>query len=186
MAPGYVFCALVGDHQGAQFRFVDYSEPAEPKVVADTLACLAQAQCDSDTVRILSDQTHERAYDAWSMARLHIYEEWMKATDPANLQPPVPKVLRDASQLLRDHAPSGYSQGEIDRIVDSLETSLGNRIQTMIRNAMHSEDKPSLQALAVADAVKELGLEPPHPPKPLPLITIDDVHLVCWMSVVTA
>jgi hypothetical protein len=70
-------------------------------------------------------------------------------------------------------------------MVDALETSLGNQIQKMIRNAMQSETKPPLQAQAVTEMVKELGLEPPHPPKPLPLITIEDVHLVCWMAVVT-
>lgn len=184
--PGYVFCARVGDHHGPSYRFVDNSDPNESKVVADTLACLAQAQCDGDTVRVLSDATHEGAYEAWAIARQHIYEDWMKATDPANLLPPVPKVLRDAAQLLRDNPPSGYAQSEVDRMVDALETALGTRIQNMIRKAVQSDSKPPLQAQAVAEAVKELGLEPPHPPKPLPLITIDDVHLVCWMAVVTA
>ena len=29
----------------------------------------------------------------------------------------------------------------------------------------------------------ELGLEPAPPPAPLPVIELEDVHLVCWMAI---
>ena len=31
-------------------------------------------------------------------------------------------------------------------------------------------------------AIGTLGLEPYIPPEPLPEITADDVHLVCWLA----
>jgi hypothetical protein len=38
----------------------------------------------------------------------------------------------------------------------------------------------------VAAKVKELGLERPVPVQALPLIELDDVHLVCWLAMVPA
>jgi hypothetical protein len=37
---------------------------------------------------------------------------------------------------------------------------------------------------ALARTVVELGLEPSPPPEPLPEITADDVHVVCWLAIV--
>ena len=54
----------------------------------------------------------------------------------------------------------------------------------MIREATRSSDDPAKQSVAVAELAKDLGLEPAPPPAPLPVIEIDDVHLVCWMAIV--
>jgi len=56
----------------------------------------------------------------------------------------------------------------------------------MFREAMRSEEDPARQAAAVARLAQELGLEPAPQPDPLPLIELDDVHLVCWMAIVAA
>lgn len=37
---------------------------------------------------------------------------------------------------------------------------------------------------AIAAYARDLGLEPSPPPEPLPEITEDDVHLVCWLAIV--
>jgi hypothetical protein len=48
---------------------------------------------------------------------------------------------------------------------------------------MRSSEDPQEQAEAVAAKVEELGLEPSPPPEPLPPITHEDVHLVCWLAI---
>jgi len=42
------------------------------------------------------------------------------------------------------------------------------------------------QVRAISVVVAELGLEPSPPPEPLPAITEEDVHLVCWLAITPA
>jgi len=184
--PGFVFCARVADHDSAQFRYVVYEDAENPEVFSDTLTCLFQAEASPETERVLDEATHYRAYDAWALARANIFEEWQKATDPVNLQPKVPKTMRDAAALLKKHPPTDIVQTEVDRLIEAIEAPYGTRIQKMIREAMRSSDDPARQSVAVAELAKELGLEPAPPPDPLPVIEIEDVHLVCWMAIVPA
>ena len=182
--PGYVFCARVGDHPSPQFRYVSFENPEEPEILGDTLTSLFHAEARPDTERVLSEETHARAYDAWELAREHIYSEWLKATDPMNLLPKVPKTMRDAADLLRRYPPSDVPQTEIERLVEAIEAPYAARIQKVIRDAMRDEEQPARQAVAVARAAKELGLEPSQPPEVLPVIGPEDVHLVCWLAIV--
>lgn len=183
VSPGFVFCARVADHERRVFRWVGTGDQ-EGEIVSDTLACLGHAQCDADTVRVLDDETHMRAYEAWERARRDIYEAWQHATDPANLQPRVPKPMRDAAELLRANPPPEVAQRELDRLCDAIEAPYGTRIQRLIRAALGSFDVPLDQAREVVRVVTELGLEPSPAPEPLPVIGLDDVHLVCWLAVV--
>ncbi len=47
---------------------------------------------------------------------------------------------------------------------------------------MKSLQDPAEQAQKILEIIRDLGLEPYVPPKPLPEITPDDVHLVCWLA----
>jgi len=181
--PGYVFCARVGDHPSPQFRYVSYERPEDPEILGDTLTCLFQAEATPDTERVLSEETLARAYDAWALAREHIYSEWLKATDPMNLLPKVPKTMREAADLLRRYPPSDLPQREIERLIEAIEAPYAARIQKIIREAMRDEEQPARQSVAVANAALELGLEPSEPPEVLPVIGPDDVHLVCWQAI---
>jgi len=184
--PGFVFCARVADHERPLFRWVarDAGADGEPEVVSDTLACLGHAQCGADTVRVLDEETHARAYSAWEWARQDIYASWQRATDPANLQPKIPKPMRDAADLLRANPPPELGQRELDRLCDAIEAPYGNRIQRLIRDALDSDRPVVEQARGVVRVVTELGLEPAPAPEPLPVIELEDVHLVCWLAIV--
>jgi superfamily II DNA or RNA helicase len=183
--PGFVFCARVGDREQPQFRYVGYPE-GEAMLTRDVLPCLAHARPDDgiDTERALADETLERAYDAWELARGDIAERWNEASDPRALAPRVPKTMRDAAELVRVSRPTEMSQDDADRLVERLEDAWPERIQKPIRDAIraHPED-PVEQVRAVALVVAELGLEPSPPPEPLPPITEEDVHLVCWLAI---
>jgi superfamily II DNA or RNA helicase len=180
---GFVFCARVGDHESPQFRYVDFEDPTNPVAVDDTLTCFAQAHATPDTERVLDEETHRLAYDAWAVARNDILDSWLKGADPANLQPAVPKTMRDAAGILRTHPPGGQSQEEVDRLVNALEAPYGPKIQRAIREAIRSTDDARSQAVAIAEKARELGLQPSAPPEPLPVISLEDVNLVCWMAI---
>ncbi len=183
-SPGYVFCVRVGDHADPVFRYVDMSDPADPVVISDTLASLSHAHATAETSRVLDDETHQRAYDAWTAARADILENWTRATDPTHLQPSVPKTMRDAADLIRRHPPVGMDQNDVDALINRLEAPYANRIQKLIRDSMKDADtKPTQAADAVARIVDEQGLQPAEPPKPLPVIADTDIHLVCWQAI---
>jgi hypothetical protein len=181
-----VFCVRVGDHPNALFRYVGYPDGAAPVVVADTLSCLAHARPEAgpDTPRSLDEATHRQAYDAWEVARHDVLERWTAATDPANMAPSVPRVLREAAALVRLHPPGAFTQTEIDRVLDALEAPHDQRHQRAIRDALRSSQDPAQQATAVVGCARFLGLKPAPAAQPLPPITRDDVHLVAWLAVV--
>lgn len=187
--PGFMFCARVGDHERPLLRYVDAStmdELGRPLVVDDTLACLDHARPASpDTERVLGEDTYGAAFDAWSSARSHILTTWNRLADPANLQPAVPAAMRRAAELVRQNAGrAGLTVEEADRICDALESPYPERIVRTIRAALGATDDPAQQVRGVAQVVQELGLTPSPAPEPLPLITEEDIHLVCWIGIV--
>lgn len=68
-------------------RFALALDCLAPVVIDDTLACLAHAQPPdgATTRRVLDDESHRLAFDAWTAARENIVAEWNLAADPANL-----------------------------------------------------------------------------------------------------
>ena len=182
---GYVFCARVGDRPDPQFRYVEWGDGSEPTVVAETLSCLSHARPDGgpDAVRELPDDLMESAYDAWALAMADIVGKWNASSDPLALAPELPKVMRDAADVIRATPPVGWTREQADALVDRLEDAYPERIQRQVREAMRSSEDPAEQATAIAATVEELGLEPSPAPEPLPAVASDDVHLVCWLAI---
>ena len=193
--PGFMFCARVGDHDRAVFRYVRLAGDDDPEanrggadpptVVADTLNCLDRARPPDglDTPRVLDDDTYRRAFDAWDVARVDIVEKWNHLADKANLEPRIPPLLARASELLREHSPAEMTQDQVDRAIDSLSAPYPERTVRTIRAAMASSNEPAQQAQEIVRVINALGLEPYTPPEPLPEITPGDVHAVCWLAI---
>jgi hypothetical protein len=186
--PGFVFCARVGDHPIALYRYVGFPDGAEPAVMGDTLACLDHARPPQafDTPRELDDPTYRQAFDAWALAKADIETSWNLAADPANLTPPVPLAMNRAAELVRSHRPADMTIEEADRLIDALQAPYPERIVRSIRAAIGSSEDPTEQVRTIAAYARDLGLEPSPPPEPLPEITEEDVHLVCWLAIVPA
>ena len=66
--------------------------------------------------------------------------------------------------------------------MDSLAAPYPERTVRTIRAAMSASDDPAEQAREIIRVIKALGLEPYVPPEPLPEITKEDVHAVCWLA----
>lgn len=176
---GHFFCARVGDRRF--LRFVPFDGDT---LVSDTLGCLRLITCQNLTERHMADDLRHAAYDAWEAARRDIYDEWTYATDPANLQPRVRPVFRDAANYLRRYPPGGIVQKDMDRVLDSLEAPWGRSIERQFREILDREiEDPLAVSQEIVDKVRELGLQPFAAPEPLPVIEEDEVQLICWMAV---
>ena len=183
--PGYVFCIRVGDWPQPVFRYVSLADPANPQIVSDTLACLDRA-CPAAgfaTPRVLTEDTHRQLFVAWPAAADDVLARWNHLADKANLEPRLPPALIRAADIVRDHAPDRLAQQEIDRAVDTLSAPYPERTVRTLRAAMNSSTDPAEQAELIFGVIRDLGLEPYTPPEPLPEITPDDIHLVCWLAV---
>ena len=178
-----MFCVQVGDWSQPLFRYVEPASGGDPVVVRETLACLDRARPPDglDTPRVLDDDTYRGAFAAWDIARADIIERWNFLADKANLEPRVPPALRRAADILRNHPPAELTQDQIDRTIDAICAPYPERIIRTFRAAMAPDD-PADRADNVLGVVRSLGLEPYTPPQPLPEITPDDVHLVCWLA----
>jgi uncharacterized protein (DUF1778 family) len=162
------------------------ANPLDPTVVGDTLACLDHALPPGgfDTPRVLDNETYQYAFTAWQQAVSSIETEWNRAADPANLTPSVPAAMHRAAELVRDHRPTDMSIEDADRLVDALQAPYPERVVRSIRAALGSADDPQEQVRTIAAYARDLGLQPSPPPEPLPEITDDDIHLVCWLAIV--
>jgi hypothetical protein len=174
---GHFFCARVGDR--LFLKFVPWNDG---KIINDTLSCLRLIACCEDTPRDLPADFEGGAYGAWMKARKEIFDEWMFATDPANLQPRVRPALRAAANHIRKFPPPGMVQEKVDELVESVEAPWGARYEKQIREAMESA-AGAAASTAIAETVHRLGLEPFKAPEPLPPIEEQDVRLICWMAV---
>ena len=183
-APGYVFCVRVADWKQPLFRYVGPDDDSTP--IADTLACLDRAhpRNEFDTPRILDDETYRQAFHAWETARNDVVNKWNHLADKANLEPRIPPALIRAAEVVRSHAPPTLTQDQIDRAIDTLHAPYPQRTIRTFRAAMKTTQEPTEQAEKILEVITNLGLEPYAPPKPLPEIAPDDVHLVCWLALV--
>ena len=197
--PGIVFCARIADHSKPWFRYLPLTPDLHPQtdeaeqtiVIDDTLTCLAHADPGLSEAPSLFDgsSANQAAYDAafaaWAAAKTHIHTAWMFNADPANLTRPVPKVMRDAAELIRAHG--AHLADRQDDLIARLEAPYAPRIQHVVRdllnnNTMTERDKAS-RLLTLAD---HLGLIRQAAPEPLPPIDPDDIHLICWTIILPA
>ena len=79
--------------------------------------------------------------------------------------------------------PATLDQAQIDDLIDTIQAPYPERTIRTIRAALRTTDDPAEQANLVLGVIGDLGLEPFVPPEPLPEITSDDVHLVCWIAI---
>ncbi len=185
---GFIFCAKVGDHTRPQYRWVPLTGDGQTidaaSMVEDTLTCLGKAACTPGARRVLPESTANLAYDAWEIARNHIYERWLESTDPSNLQPAIPKPMRDAAELLTTHRPKDLEDSRWRKLLDTIEAPYDTRTQRMVRKTLDEHEDPRERLEALIALVEDLSLEPPPEVQTLPEIEEEDVNLVTWIALV--
>jgi hypothetical protein len=132
----------------------------------------------------MPDDLRQTAFTAWERARRDVFASWTYETDPANLQPKVPRLNRDIAEHLRQHPSPDIEQSRFTRALEAVEAPCSLREQKLLR-ADFEQDFPShgAKSFALVEEIERLGLEPFRAPEPLPPITPEDVHLICWMAV---
>jgi hypothetical protein len=90
--------------------------------------------------------------------------------------------MRDAADLVRTHGI--HLADQQDDLIERLEAPYSTRIQRAVREVLTEEglsDRDKVSRLAgLAD---HLGLVKQPMPEPLPPISLDDVHLLCWTAI---
>lgn len=176
---GHFFCIRVLDR--VFYRFVPLDSDAD--LVRDTLRCLRTITCAPEMPRVLPDDLREGAYVAWNRARKDVFDEWMHATDPANLQPRIRPLFLEVGEHLRRYPPPELTQQGLEEIIESVVGPWPLRYERELRAVFVRGGDNEQLSTALVGKVRELGLQPYHPPKPLDEIDEDEVQLVCWMGV---
>jgi superfamily II DNA or RNA helicase len=184
--PVFVFMACVGDRSERMMRVVRMGNEVsdDARVDDSTLSAFALARVKRGTERVLSEETHHTAYDAWALARDDLRDKWDLQTDPRELLERIPKVLREAADLVERVTPPGLTKQDGDRVAAALRGVYRANVQKAARAIMGSEISEEDKADELAGVVEEFGLEPEPIPDPLPEIDDEDVHLIAWMAIV--
>ena len=176
---GHFFCAQIGKR--VYLRFVPFERGP---LISEVGTCLRLIECEEDTPRVMPDDLRQTAFAAWQRARQDIFDSWTYETDPANLQPKVPKLNRDIAEHLRKHPPTDFEQARLTRALEAVEAPCSLREQKFLR-VVFEKDFPNqgAKSRALVEEVERIGLEPFHAPEPLPPICPDEVHSICWSAI---
>ncbi len=189
---GVLFCAVVGrdsKFERTYLRFVAADDSWDPIIERKAIerevgTCLRLIECTSDTPTWQSAPLEERVYDFWRIAQEDILNDWSWETDPANLQPAVRRLNHRVAEFIRKHPPADVSKEKFDQALDILESPWPRREEFLLRKWFEADDQQgSARSRKLISEILNTGLEPNHPPEPLPSIEVDDIELSCWMGI---
>ena len=185
---GVFFCAVVGER--TYLRFVAANgrwgvSTEENAVVGEVGMCLRLIECDPQSPTWFPAALQEAVYDFWERARDDILLEWMRETDPANLQPKVRPLNLRVAEFIRANTAVDVSEAEVIRALDILESPWPRREEIMLRHWFEDEDDLDGTALSeyLIRQILACGLEPVEPPQPLPPISADEIQIICWLGI---
>lgn len=180
---GHFFFARVGDRP--YLRFVPYDR--SQALIREIGTCLRMIECGPDTPIVMPLDLKQTAMASWQSARQDIFDAWTWETDPQNLQPRVSRFNRQLAAFLRDNPSPDVEQARLERCLDALESPCPRRDEMALREVFQREHESNeAKAREIVGEVERLGLEPFQAPEPLPPISPDEVHLICWMAIETA
>ena len=195
---GIFFCAKVGERTYLRFIHanedwsVKYTEieenglmqaTEEPRIDHEIGRCLRLIECTEEEELVLNEKVQDAAYDLWLIVRKNIYDHWTIETDPLNLQPRVRPLNRKVADFIRDNIPSDSEQHQIDKALDIVEAPWSRRDEGRLRKWFSAESEGKEKSKYLIDEIIASGLEPFKSPKPLPLISEDDIKLLVWMGI---
>lgn len=179
---GFFFCAKVGSQ--TYLRFVPETAQTSDELIRELGTCLRLIECQENTERVFPEDTLDRAYEAWELARKDIWQSWEFYTDPKNLQPQVRKLNREVDDFLMKFPPADLEQSVAETVSDTLLSPWPRREENKLREVWQVEyGSRQAKALALVEAVKSTGIEPFEQPERFPKIDQDEVRLICWLRI---
>lgn len=187
----YVFCVKIGPSAQPWFRCVAADEQwrvrdgadGQPVVWGETLFALRLADPGGSSAhRQLSEETYDRAFDAWAVAKDDAYTTWSALTDPNALQPELPLSFREAYSLVLDKG--GYLGGEEQMaLLARLMAVPSVKVARQVRAALNEGATDEQRIWLVSQVLDDAGIVAPPPREPLPQVAEHEVRLVAWMAV---
>ncbi len=202
--PGVAMCVKVADEPRPVFRWVPFEDRLDdvswsgpryellrdgPEFALDRSTLVALQCADPHDPYRTAEPFDERpeelidaVYRAWEVVRVDVRDEWNRLTDPVEYQPAVPRVMREAAELVLSHG--SVLGSETDVLATRLRQNVDTRIVREIRRILRDNDTNATAAVrALRDAADQLGLRMPKPYEPPPEVELDDVRLVSWVAV---
>ena len=93
--------------------------------------------------------------------------------------------MRGAAELVCTNPLADMDQAAMDRLYDTLNAPYAERVRKQIRAAPTESESTETRVAAVIEVVERLALAPPPVLCALPPIDDDDIHLTCWMAIVS-
>ena len=169
---GIFFCAMVGERTYLRFVSADDSWQVvreDGSIEGEVGACLRLIECESETPIWFPDELQQRVYDFWEVAQRDIWTDWMRETDPANLQPKVRPLNLRVAEFIRANLPIDVSEDRITWALDVLESPWPRREEIMLRDWFDAEgEERTAKSRSLIEKILDTGLEPVEPPPPLP------------------
>ena len=190
---GVFFCASVGDQDSENkrtyLRFVaadaDWRvSPTEDSIARELGTCLRLIECEPNAETWFPNKLQRNVYDFWDVAQEDILKDWMHETDPANYQPKVRPLNLRVAEFIRANQPIGMEDERVKEALNVLESPWPRREEIMLRGWFQDEEKEGRElSQYLVGQIIDTGLEAAEPREPLPPITRDDIHLLCWMGI---
>ena len=193
---GIFFCAVVGrqsNFERTYLRFVAANDKWNPEMNKETGqagiereigTCLRLLECAEDEPDQPSGSPQDRVYDFWDVARDDILQDWMRETDPANLQPAIRPLNHRVEAFIRENTPHGIPEEHVEKALDILASPWPRREEIMLRGWFEASKHEGIALSGfLIDKIIDTGLEPVLPPDPLPPIEPEDIELLCWMGI---
>jgi len=187
---GFFFCAEIKykDENIVKsrtlLRFVPENCEDSEDIIGELASCLRMIECSKEEEALPINSKLEGAYDSWDLAKESIFEWWQQRTDPANLQPTIPKINRQVSDFLTDNPPQNIDQDKFNKILSSVEAPWRVRDCRLLREVWKREFSSNAEkAIALSQEIIKIGVEPYIAPKPLVSIENTDIDLICWMYI---
>lgn len=176
---GWFFAARIVER--VYLRFIP--REAGHALVTEIGTCLRLIECEENAPRLVESWMSDGVYEAWIRAQDSILAAWSFETDPAHLQPKIPRLNREVAEYLRRHPPPDITQEDFDRCIEAIESPWSRREENLLREEWSKDfAADALRAKALLLKVKEIGVEPFRAPEPLPPAGKEDIHLICWLG----
>lgn len=187
---GYFFCANIAFRENDEIksrtllRFVPKNLSEDSEIITELASCLRIIECSEESEGLDVLDHMNNAYEAWMHAKSSIFDWWHLQTDPANLQPNIPKINRDVSDFLFNNPPKDIDYEAFNSILSSVEAPWRERDCRLLREIWKLDfDSDEHKAIALCKRIEEIGVEPYVAPKPLVNIEEADINLICWMYI---
>lgn len=187
---GYFFCANIAFRENNEIksrtllRFVPKNLSEDSEIITELASCLRIIECSEESEGLDVSDRMNNAYEAWMHAKSSIFDWWHLQTDPANLQPNIPKINRDVSDFLFSNPPKDIDYEAFNSILSSVEAPWRERDCRLLREIWKLDfDSDEHKAIALCKRIEEIGVEPYVAPKPLVNIEEADINLICWMYI---